>query len=459
MESLKATEIFISYSRQDKDFVDKISLFFKTNGLSCWVDETDIVVSDDYLKAIANAIVAAKIMIVVLSNDTNKSDFVKNEIRLAIENKLKIIVFKVENIKSLEGLEFFLGLSQHINAYQGDFDDKLEKLYTDCCELLQQVPSDFIRKKQQLFSKTFSFKGRIERLEYNLSLLAYIVFVITWTQWTQHKSEHFVLRITVLDSILFLIVIVITNWFIFAQAVKRCHDISKSAWNIINPLFIFILPFQKGVENKNLYGPNPKSAVIFNKSRNFQNYYALSTCLLCFVIFLFSPSTDSSSDKNIPLKKGFLQYQDFDCFLQYPAKWGLDTTGQSGYDFIAYAPQGLQIRLYQENVVMQKEYIGGKGLDLKTFLIMVLRRNHNQGGITHTKFLDSSLVYSKLNKMKYYKVLSTYEIQSSKVVEELNIYLYNDMAYGVAFTYAPDVSNENKALGIEALNSFIIKNK
>jgi uncharacterized membrane protein YhaH (DUF805 family) len=458
VKTLKASEIFISYVKQDKDFVDKISLFFKNNNLNCWVDETDIQGSDDYLKSIANAIVGAKIMVVVLSSDTHKSDFVKNEIRLAIEHKLKIIVFKVEIGVTLEGLEFFLGMSQYINAYQGNFDDKVEKLYIDCCALLQLSPSELIRKKQSLFSTSFSLNGRIGRLEYNLSLIIYFVFAIAWTQWAKHKYQNFSLRITVLDTFLSLFILVITNWFIFSQLVKRCHDISKSAWYIINPLFIIVLPFQKGVLNKNLYGNNPKTAVILKQSRNFKNYYALATCLLCFLTFVFGPVTDSYSYKTTPLKKGFKLYQSFDYSLQYPSNWGLDTTGKSGCDFIAYAPLSPEVGQYQENIATEIEYITGKGLDLKTFIAIVLHRDHNQGGITHTNFLDTALTFSNLNKMQYYKVLSTYEVKSSKVYEEMNVYMTSTIACAITFTYAPNVSDHNKVLGRAALQSFIIKN-
>ena len=104
-----------------------------------------------------------------------------------------------------------------------------------------------------MFSAPFSFKGRIRRLEYFLSLLIfwfslYLLFLI---------SDEF--RLYDDWYSLFLIPSV---WFIASQTAKRLHDCWMSGWlqliPYINILLIIFLIFIDGKIGDNKYGSNPK---------------------------------------------------------------------------------------------------------------------------------------------------------------------------------------------------------
>jgi uncharacterized membrane protein YhaH (DUF805 family) len=103
-----------------------------------------------------------------------------------------------------------------------------------------------------MFKNPFSFEGRIRRLEYGLTFIIYLVFyflmlVITWA------GEG-----TGAGVVIFLILIIPMIWFRLAQGAKRCHDIDKSGWWQIVPLFPFILLFKDGEAGENRFGENPK---------------------------------------------------------------------------------------------------------------------------------------------------------------------------------------------------------
>jgi uncharacterized membrane protein YhaH (DUF805 family)/DnaJ-domain-containing protein 1 len=103
---------------------------------------------------------------------------------------------------------------------------------------------------KRMFSAPFSFKGRIRRLEYFLSLLIfwfslYLLFLISdelrlYDDWYS----------------LFLIP---SFWFIASQGARRCHDYTVSGWMQLiifyNP---FALIFARGNIGDNEYGSNPK---------------------------------------------------------------------------------------------------------------------------------------------------------------------------------------------------------
>ena len=106
---------------------------------------------------------------------------------------------------------------------------------------------------KRMFSAPFSFKGRIRRLEYFLSLLIfwfslYLLFLI---------SDEF--RLYDGWYSLFLIP---SFWFIASQGAKRFHDCWMSGWlqliPYINIILIIFVIFKDGKIGDNKYGSNPK---------------------------------------------------------------------------------------------------------------------------------------------------------------------------------------------------------
>ncbi len=101
-----------------------------------------------------------------------------------------------------------------------------------------------------MFKHPFSFKGRIKRTEYCISLLVMPILMLS--------SDLYLIRPCGL--ILFILLLVIGLWFFFAQSAKRCHDIGKSGWYQI-PVFnfgIIEMLFKEGFVGDNEYGPDPR---------------------------------------------------------------------------------------------------------------------------------------------------------------------------------------------------------
>tara|TARA_B110000459_G_scaffold179685_1_gene205868 strand:- start:986 stop:1153 length:168 start_codon:yes stop_codon:yes gene_type:complete len=47
-----------------------------------------------------------------------------------------------------------------------------------------------------------------------------------------------------------------------AVAVRRMHDVGKSGWFILIPIYNIILAFTDGDSGDNKYGPNPKESSV-----------------------------------------------------------------------------------------------------------------------------------------------------------------------------------------------------
>jgi uncharacterized membrane protein YhaH (DUF805 family) len=106
-----------------------------------------------------------------------------------------------------------------------------------------------------MFKAPFSFKGRIRRTEYLISLLIYFFVVMLFSFFT----TSFTARDNANGSgVLLLIVIIPCLFFMLAQGVKRSHDLGNSGWFLLIPFYGLWLLFANSEVGKNKYGPNPK---------------------------------------------------------------------------------------------------------------------------------------------------------------------------------------------------------
>ncbi len=96
--------------------------------------------------------------------------------------------------------------------------------------------------------KILSGKGRINRIEYLLSLIVFSIGV----SFTQSLVEIEGWRLV--GSILYFFLL----WFILAQGAKRCHDFGRSGWLQLIPLYPLYMLIKKGDSKVNSYGPVPK---------------------------------------------------------------------------------------------------------------------------------------------------------------------------------------------------------
>ncbi len=106
-----------------------------------------------------------------------------------------------------------------------------------------------------MFKKPFSFRGRIRRTEYVLSIV--LVYVIIYVVANIITSTN-------LDGEILIIFFIPIYWFIFAQGAKRCHDRGNSGWFQIIPFYNLWMLFADSETGENQYGQNPKGIGNYN---------------------------------------------------------------------------------------------------------------------------------------------------------------------------------------------------
>lgn len=125
-------KIFISHSSQDKKFVRMLVSELEARGFSTWLDERALHVGDPLAKSIGEAIAAARVVIVIISEESLRSNWVRYELNHAAELMIKgkcrlipILIGAVEPPPEIRGIlyadfrkSFKYGLDRVLDALQ-----------------------------------------------------------------------------------------------------------------------------------------------------------------------------------------------------------------------------------------------------------------------------------------------------------------------------------------------------
>jgi hypothetical protein len=82
-----ATDKDDSHASRDRHAADKVYAALKAEGTRCWAAYHDILPGDDWLESIINAVEKSKVLVLVFSSNANHSQWVQDEIKLALEEK------------------------------------------------------------------------------------------------------------------------------------------------------------------------------------------------------------------------------------------------------------------------------------------------------------------------------------------------------------------------------------
>jgi hypothetical protein len=110
-------DIFISYSRKDKTVVEVLCSALDEAGISYWIDRKDILPGDSFPGEIANAIEHSKLLVFVSSGLSNQSDYVAREVFYALNHKIPVIPFKLDEEPYNKSMQLMLAMYNQFQAY------------------------------------------------------------------------------------------------------------------------------------------------------------------------------------------------------------------------------------------------------------------------------------------------------------------------------------------------------
>ena len=107
--------IFISYSSKDEKITREIKGVLEGAGYECWMAPESISAGEDYADAIPRGIDSCHAFLLVLSENSLKSRFVKKELDRAISKDKYVIPAKIGQCQLTTGFEFLLSDTQIID--------------------------------------------------------------------------------------------------------------------------------------------------------------------------------------------------------------------------------------------------------------------------------------------------------------------------------------------------------
>lgn len=120
--------VFISHSSVDKELANEMCMLLEKRGINCWIAPRNIAPGKAYGEEIIHGIEGAIVMVLVLSEHSNQSTAVRNEVERAWSKGKTVIPVRISDVSPSKGLEFFVSTAQWIDVLQSPLDAKMDQL-------------------------------------------------------------------------------------------------------------------------------------------------------------------------------------------------------------------------------------------------------------------------------------------------------------------------------------------
>lgn len=130
-------DIFISHSKEDNKLAVALCHFLEERQFRCWMAPRDVQAGADYAKCIIEGIQSSSVMVVILSEYSNRSNHVRNEVERAFNHQVAILPFRIRDVIPAQSLEYFLSSYHWLDAVDGQAENYFEDLHRHCMALLR----------------------------------------------------------------------------------------------------------------------------------------------------------------------------------------------------------------------------------------------------------------------------------------------------------------------------------
>ncbi len=121
-------DVFISYSRDDRDRVLALANELRAAGISLWIDQGGIDGAAMWSEEIVRALDSSKVLLLMVSEKAVNSHNVVKEVTLASERKGHILPVHLEPTQIPMALKYPLAGIQHIEYFQGDKKENMKSI-------------------------------------------------------------------------------------------------------------------------------------------------------------------------------------------------------------------------------------------------------------------------------------------------------------------------------------------
>ncbi|MEG4304198.1 TIR domain-containing protein [Microcoleus sp. D3_18a_C4] len=181
------TQVFISYSEQDRETMEKIRNSLRRESLTVWTNITDIQTGEDFQRAIDRGIEQTDNLVYLVSPDSVQSEFVRKELEYAVSLHKRLIPILVretppESIpKALQGVQY-IDLTD--NVEEGDY-------VLDESQLLKIIHQDEVYYNEHKVFLTQALKWQRQHKNPSILLRGYnLRSAEVWLKVGQKRTQH-----------------------------------------------------------------------------------------------------------------------------------------------------------------------------------------------------------------------------------------------------------------------------
>jgi tetratricopeptide (TPR) repeat protein len=121
-------DVFISYAQVNKPIADAACAKIESRNIRCWIAPRDVPPGKNFPEAIVQGIEGSRIMVLIFSSHSNKSQHVLRELTTAVKHELIIIPFRIENVEPTQSMEYLIGIPHWLDAITPPLEKHLDTL-------------------------------------------------------------------------------------------------------------------------------------------------------------------------------------------------------------------------------------------------------------------------------------------------------------------------------------------
>jgi hypothetical protein len=121
-------DVFVSYASADRDVAFRIVGYLEEQGIRCWVAPRDVGPGVEYGQAIIDAIGEVRALVLVLSDQSNESQFVRKEVERAVSKTKPVLPVRIREVTPSGALEFYISSAQWVDAWKSPMEQHLGPL-------------------------------------------------------------------------------------------------------------------------------------------------------------------------------------------------------------------------------------------------------------------------------------------------------------------------------------------
>ena len=172
---------FISYASEDRNAAFEVCDRLEAAGLNCWIAPRNVRAGQDYGTEIIRGIEASGTIVLVLSQHSNASKFVKAEVERAYSKDKVVYPVRIEDVSPAKHLELFVSSSHWVDAFEGKLDDHFEVLVREISSLNSNGPLASTDAQAKPTKRSKLGKSRSQPLLFGVGAIAIIAIgLLLW---------------------------------------------------------------------------------------------------------------------------------------------------------------------------------------------------------------------------------------------------------------------------------------